>query len=394
MSTFLQLSCTFLNPMAKVKSSILAARAAPPASTGTTRSRVAAASQPTHSTCSSTAAKPSMSKAGKGHKAAALPAKPTSKPQTLEDPTRKSCMPKDPSHQSPMPEDPTCMSHTPEDPPHQSSEPQELPHQSPAHEEQVPKPLTLVTHPAKSPLPRLPSPLSFPPPAKLPVCQDPPPPPPPLPPPSKVTRAWETAPKVALSCTQEPTPKVTSTPGVAPTPKVAPTPEVAPAPEVTPTPEFASTPKSSASQKSPPHPKSPLARICPHPKLPTHHAPISTLPLPGMAEADASTCCECHPDVLQQPTRKDKRKGKAGTAVANMLTLKKKEKKDVLAALQTEVGKWHAEVEKKVEEFAARHRLLEDEVRDIMLFSSWLKPSRGYHEFNAKVWQHTVELNE
>jgi hypothetical protein len=110
--------------------------------------------------------------------------------------------------------------------------------------------------------------------------------------------------------------------------------------------------------------------------------------------ADASTHRERHPDVLQQPPPKDKGKGKAATAVQNTLWLKKKEKKEARAALQTEVAEWHVEVDNKVKELAARHRLPEAEVRDVMLFSSRLKPSRGYHEFNAKVWRRTAELNE
>jgi hypothetical protein len=113
-----------------------------------------------------------------------------------------------------------------------------------------------------------------------------------------------------------------------------------------------------------------------------------------VGEVDAGTHRERHPNVPQQPAAKEKGKGKAGTAVANTLMLKKKEKKDALAALKTEVGEWHAEVEKKVEELAARHRLPADEVRNVMLFSSRLKPSRGYHEFNAKVWRRNAELNE
>ncbi|KAJ7831868.1 hypothetical protein B0H13DRAFT_1915249 [Mycena leptocephala] len=442
----------------------------------------AAASQPAHSTRSSTTAKPSTSQAGKGHKAATLLAKPvskdigkkaevedvqeeeeeeesekeeeedsekdeleyekeqsplpkTSKPQTPEDPTRKSppedpphqspmpedstrksCAPEDPSHQLPVPEDPTRMLRAPEDPPHQLSEPQEPPHQSPAHEDQVPKPPTPVTHPAKSPLPRSPSPLSFPPPpppAKLPVRQDPLPPSPPLPPPPAKSPVRQDPPP--------PSPPLPPPPAKSPAPEKPP--QKSPVPE---DPSQQSAAPKSLPQKSPPppklppHPKSPLPQKLPPPqnslppqklsppqnwstaqnlpppqKSPTpSRSPFPPLPPPVVGEADASTHRERCPDVPQQPACKDKGKGKAGTAVGNTLTLKKKEKKDALAALRTEVSKWHAEVEKKVEEFAARHRLPEDEVRDIMLFSSRLKPSQGYHEFNAKVWRRNAELNE
>jgi hypothetical protein len=66
----------------------------------------------------------------------------------------------------------------------------------------------------------------------------------------------------------------------------------------------------------------------------------------------------------------------------------------VWAGLQAEVDEWHAEVEKKVEELATRHQLPQDEVQATMLFSSKLKKGRVYHEFNAKVWRRTAELNE
>jgi hypothetical protein len=58
------------------------------------------------------------------------------------------------------------------------------------------------------------------------------------------------------------------------------------------------------------------------------------------------------------------------------------------------VDKWHDEVDEKVKELAAKHHLPQDEVRSHMFSASRLKPQRGYHEFNAKVWRRAEELNK
>jgi hypothetical protein len=58
------------------------------------------------------------------------------------------------------------------------------------------------------------------------------------------------------------------------------------------------------------------------------------------------------------------------------------------------VDKWHNEVDEKVKELAAKHHLPQEEVWSHMFSASRLKPQRGYHEFNAKVWRQAEELNK
>ncbi|KAJ6563276.1 hypothetical protein DFH09DRAFT_1082335 [Mycena vulgaris] len=85
---------------------------------------------------------------------------------------------------------------------------------------------------------------------------------------------------------------------------------------------------------------------------------------------------ERHPDDPTQPGKSKKRKTKKARAGLG----------EAVAAL-------HLLVEEKAEELAAEYHLSLDEVKDVVCSATKFKKRRGYHEFNAKVWQRGVKLN-
>ncbi|KAJ6522078.1 hypothetical protein DFH09DRAFT_1330723 [Mycena vulgaris] len=102
---------------------------------------------------------------------------------------------------------------------------------------------------------------------------------------------------------------------------------------------------------------------------------------------------EWHPDDPMQPGKPKKRKTKKGSAEKSTAGLKQKELKQVRAGLAEAVAALHLLVEEKAEELAAEYHLSLDEVKDVIRSATKFKKRRGYHEFNAKVWQRGVELN-
>ncbi|KAJ6546110.1 hypothetical protein DFH09DRAFT_1088060 [Mycena vulgaris] len=96
---------------------------------------------------------------------------------------------------------------------------------------------------------------------------------------------------------------------------------------------------------------------------------------------------ERHPDDPTQPEKSKKRKTKKGSAEKSTAGLKQKELKQARAGLAEAVAALHLLVEEKAEELAAEYHLSLDEVKDVVRSATKFKKRRGYHEFNAKVWQ-------
>ncbi|KAJ6523233.1 hypothetical protein DFH09DRAFT_1330113 [Mycena vulgaris] len=102
---------------------------------------------------------------------------------------------------------------------------------------------------------------------------------------------------------------------------------------------------------------------------------------------------ERHPDDPTQPGKSKKSKTKKGSAEKSTAGLKQKGLKQARAGLAEAVAALHLLVEEKAEALAAEYHLSLDEVKDVVRSATKFKKTRGYHEFNAKVWQRGVELN-
>ncbi|KAJ6457859.1 hypothetical protein DFH09DRAFT_1349486 [Mycena vulgaris] len=102
---------------------------------------------------------------------------------------------------------------------------------------------------------------------------------------------------------------------------------------------------------------------------------------------------ERHPDDPTQPGKSKKSKTKKGSAEKSTAGLKQKGLKQARAGLAEAVAASHLLVEEKAEELAAEYHLSLDEVKDVVRSATKFKKTRGYHEFNAKVWQRGVKPN-